>query len=58
LGVVDVDHPCDEDRLKRHDLTDREWALLEPLLPVNVMQGARWNDHRTVINRVFFRTRT
>jgi hypothetical protein len=23
----------DEDRLKRHDLTDAEWVPLEPLLP-------------------------
>lgn len=48
----------DDDRLKRHDLTDREWVLLEPLLPLNAVQGARWNDHRTVINGVLFRTRT
>lgn len=32
--------------------------LLEPLLPVNAVRGARWNDHRSVINGDFFRTRT
>ena len=31
---------------------------LGPLLPAHPRQGHRWNDHRTVINGVFFRTRT
>ena len=35
----------DEDRLKRHDLSDAEWARLEPLLPRHPRQGHRWNDH-------------
>ena len=47
----------DEDRLNRHDLTDGEWARLEPLLPAHPRQGHRWHDHRLVINGVFFRTR-
>ena len=47
----------DEDRLKRHDLTDDEWARLEPLLPGHPRQGHRWTDHRLVINGIFFRTR-
>jgi transposase len=46
-----------EDRMKRHDLTDEEWALLEPLLPVSVGRGRPWSDHRTVINGVFHRVR-
>jgi transposase len=48
----------DEDRLRRHDLTDEEWGRLEPLLPAHPRQGHRWNDHRLVINGIFFRTRT
>src|SRR5260370_33505093 len=48
----------DEDRLRRHDLTDGEWARLEPLLPGHPRQGHRWNDHRLVIDGIFFRTRT
>ncbi|GAA0570200.1 IS5 family transposase [Actinomadura livida] len=48
----------DEERLKRHDLTDEEWQRLEPLLPAQNVHGARWSDHRTVINGVFFRART
>ena len=43
--------------LDRHDLTDEEWARLEPLLPDQSPQrGGRWADHRTVINGVFWRT--
>jgi transposase len=47
-----------DDRLNRHDLTDREWERLVPLPPAQPRQGHRWNDHRMVINGVFFRTRT
>jgi transposase len=48
-----------EELLKRHDLTDAEWVQLEPLLPSTTPQrGGRWADHRTVINGIFFRTRT
>jgi transposase len=44
--------------LKRHDLTDAEWARLEPLMPAHPRQGHRWNEHRTVINAIFHRVRT
>jgi transposase len=45
--------------LKRHDLTDAEWARLEPLLPDrSPRRGGRWEDHRVVINGVLWRTRT
>jgi len=47
----------DDDRLKRHDLTDDEWAQLEPLLPAHPRQGHRWADHRTLLNGVFHRVR-
>ncbi len=46
------------DDLNRHDLTDEEWQRLAPLMPVHPRQGRRWNDHRTVINGILFRTRT
>jgi hypothetical protein len=43
----------------RHDLTDDEWAPLEPLLPGRVRRrGGQWVDHRKVINGVMWRTRT
>jgi transposase len=42
----------------RHDLTDEQWALLEPLLPDRTpIRGGRWNDHRKVIDGVLWRTR-
>jgi transposase len=45
--------------IDRHDLTDSEWALLEPLLPDRAPQrGGRWRDHRLIINGVLWRTRT
>ena len=47
----------DDDRLKRHDLTDEEWGRLEALLPAHPRQGHRWNDHRTVIDGIFHRVR-
>jgi transposase len=47
----------DEDRLRRHDLSDAEWARLEGLLPGHPRQGHRWNDHRLVIDGIFFRIR-
>jgi transposase len=46
-----------EERLKRHDLTDEEWARLEPLLPGGGVRGRPWADHRTVVNSVFHRVR-
>jgi transposase len=43
----------------RHDLTEEEWARLEPLLPDQTpRRGGRWADHRSVINGVLWRTRT
>jgi transposase len=45
--------------LDRHDLTDEEWARLEPLLPErSPRRGGRWADHRVVINGVMWRTRS
>nr|WP_246250097.1 IS5 family transposase [Actinomadura litoris] len=42
----------------RHELTDAQWAVIEPLLPVNGKPGGRWSDHRRVINGILFRART
>ena len=39
------------------DLTDEEWARLEPLLPsMAPRRGGRWRDHRQVINGILWRT--
>jgi transposase len=43
----------------RHDLTDEQWARLEPLLPDRTpIRGGRWVDHRRVIDGVLWRTRS
>ncbi|MFC8015782.1 IS5 family transposase, partial [Streptomyces cinereoruber] len=42
----------------RGDLSDEEWARLEPHLPVNRGRGGRWQSHRRVINGILFRQRT
>jgi len=48
----------DDEQLRRHDLTDAQWALLEPLMPAQPRQGHRWSDHRVIVDGVFHRTRT
>ncbi len=43
----------------RHDLTDEQWAVLEPLLPDRTpRRGGRWIDHRPVVDGVIWRVRT
>ncbi|EPH40168.1 hypothetical protein STRAU_6781 [Streptomyces aurantiacus JA 4570] len=41
----------------RGDLSDVEWARLEPHLPKSVGRGGRWKNHRTVINGILFHQR-
>jgi transposase len=43
----------------RHELTDAQWALIEPLLPKNEpKKGRPWNDHRPLVNGIFWLLRT
>ncbi|WP_436849109.1 IS5 family transposase [Streptomyces atriruber] len=44
--------------MSRGDLTDDEWAVLEPLLPVSNNRCGRWRDHRQVINGIIHRLGT
>jgi transposase len=44
--------------VSRGDLTDDEWALLKPLLPVSNKRCGRWRDHRQVINGIIQRLGT
>lgn len=43
----------------RHDLTDKQWELLESHLPRSTAgkAGRPWADHRRVVNAVLWRTR-
>jgi transposase len=44
--------------LSRGDLTDDEWAVLEPLLPRSNSRCGRWRDHRQVISGIIHRLGT
>ncbi|MEX2219389.1 MAG: IS5 family transposase [Phycisphaerales bacterium] len=39
--------------VRRYELSDGDWALIGPLLP-RQGRGGRWNDHRTVMNGMFW----
>lgn len=45
--------------MRRHEMTDEQWQLVEPLLPrQNRWGGGQWRDHRLLLNGVFWRLRT
>lgn len=39
--------------MRRYELTDEAWLLLEPLMPPH-KPGGRWNDHRTTVNGILW----
>jgi hypothetical protein len=43
--------------MARFDLTDVEWAVIEPVLPTNT-RGVERVDDRRVLNGIFWRLRT
>jgi transposase len=42
----------------RGELTDKAWAVIEPLLPAPSQRCGRWRDHRQVINGILWKLRT
>ena len=44
--------------MRRHELADEEWALIEDLFPASGGKGGQWRDHRMVMNGLFWRLRT
>jgi len=44
--------------MRRHELTDEQWAKIKDLCPSNGERGERWSDHRTILNGMFGRLRT
>jgi len=45
--------------IRRHELTDQQWAALAPLLPPRQPKTGRPNtDHRTVLNGILWKIRT
>lgn len=43
--------------MRRHELSDEEWAVIQPLLPTKV-RGVKRVDDRRVINGILWRFRT
>ena len=44
--------------MKRHELSDAQWAALAPFFPANGKRGGQWKDHRTVLNGILWRLNT
>lgn len=40
--------------VRRYELTDEDFALIEDLLPKNGKRGGQWNDHRQTLNGIFW----
>lgn len=40
--------------IRRYELTDEQFALIEDLLPASGKRGGRWNDHRVTLNGIFW----
>ena len=44
--------------MRRHELSDAHFKLIEPFLPVAEGPGHPWNPHRPIVNGIFWRLRT
>ncbi|OLF04294.1 IS5 family transposase [Actinophytocola xanthii] len=44
--------------VRRHELTDEQWAVLEPLLPASGVKGRPRVDDRRVINGMLYKCKT
>jgi transposase len=44
--------------VRRHELTDEQWAVIEPLLPVSGAKGRQRVDDRRVINGMVYKCKT
>lgn len=44
--------------MRRFELTDEQWAAIQPLLPQQSGPGHPWTDHRKIMNGIFWRIRT
>ena len=44
--------------MRRHELSDEQWALIAPLLPKGHGRGGQWKEHRRILNGMFWRLRT
>jgi transposase len=44
--------------MRRFELTDEQYALLEPHLPQNEGAGRRWEEHRRILNGLLWKLST
>jgi transposase len=44
--------------VRRHELTDEQWAVIQPLLPVSGAKGRPRVDDRRVINGMLYKCKT
>ena len=44
--------------MRRYEVNDAQFALIEPYLPKNGSVGHPWSDHRTIINGLFWKLRS
>lgn len=44
--------------MRRHELPDTQWALIEPLMPPAGRRGQPRHDHRATVNGLLWRLRT
>ncbi len=44
--------------MRRHELTDEQWQVIEPLLPASGTKGRPRVDDRRVINGMLFKAKT
>jgi transposase len=40
--------------MRRYELTDEQFELIQDLLPKHGGRGGQWNDHRTTLNGIFW----
>lgn len=40
--------------MRRYELTEEQFALIEDLMPPTGRRGGQWNDHRTTLNGIFW----
>jgi len=44
--------------MRRHELSDAQWALVSELMPPDGCPGGRWRNHRDVVNGLFWKLNT
>ena len=40
--------------IRRYELSDKQFAEIDHLLPARDRRGGRWNDHRVTLNGIFW----